>query len=149
MLPRKSLASFVTLLAALAALAGCGSPSRTPAVGQDELTRDVYQRDCDSGIGSACYELGVSYVDGRWGPVDEACGFALLERACADSYAGACARVGEMKAEGRGTPQDVAGAAALLHRACDEGSARACQSLATLDRTPEEIHRKIKRSEGS
>jgi len=133
-LPIPPLACALMLLAALGGLPACGSTPQGPPRAEDELTRDVYQRDCARGIGSACYELGESYVDGRWGPTDDTCGFALLEQACLGHYVGACARVGEMEAEGRGTAKDVTTAAAVLQRACEDGSARACGYLDGLGR---------------
>jgi TPR repeat protein len=113
------------LTLALAMLGGCGSPSH-PALAGDDDTREVYQRDCDEGVGSACFEFGESYLAGQWGPADPARGLGFLERACELRYASACAHAATMTAEGRGRAPDAAQARALLQRACDDGSPRAC-----------------------
>ena len=87
------------LLGILCASAGCGRRPRPPPA-SEEATRHVYERDCDHAIGSACYELGESYVEGRSGRADPARGAPLLEKACRLDYLGACEQVAKL-AQGR------------------------------------------------
>ncbi len=83
------------VLGFLCASGGCGRGSHPPPA-SEEATRHVYERDCEHDVGSACYELGESYVDGRSGRTDVARGKVLLEKACRLEYLGACEQVARL-----------------------------------------------------
>jgi TPR repeat protein len=85
------------------------------------------QEDCDSGIATACHDLGLRYSEGQGVPQDHSRAAALYEQACNGGEAEGCYSLGVMYDVGLGVPKDEARAASLFRKACDGGVSVACR----------------------
>ncbi len=92
-----------------------------------------YERACESGIGEACHNLGVVFVDGLdQMPRDAGRAVGGFDRGCALGFAPSCGEIGAALLLGTGVPQDAALAEAAFERGCAGGDGPSCDGLGEL-----------------
>ena len=92
---------------------------------------EVYDKACNEGKASGCYNLAVLYSEGTGNVAkDSAKAVKLYEKACSADFATACYNLGLIYADGIVVKQDFAKAKELYEKSCagDEG----CTNLGLL-----------------
>ena len=89
------------------------------------------QRGCDQGSGSACFQLGVAYYEGKDEKgtavdLDYARARKAFEHSCARENGTACYNLGYMLYKGEGGPIDKVHAVDFYKKGCDFGDNTAC-----------------------
>ena len=85
-----------------------------------------YQAACESGVGGACYNLGIKYSFGRGVEKDPVQSTRYFRLACDRDYAAGCFNLAISLRDGVGVPRDLAAAGQALARACTAGLQKAC-----------------------
>jgi TPR repeat protein len=93
-------------------------------------------RACDSGVMSACVNLGAFQCAGHGVTRDCAAARASFKRACDSGYAAGCGQLGAAYSLGMGGDVDAPEGDALLVRACDAGELDACIARSALHGSP-------------
>ena len=94
---------------------------------------EFYQRACDGGIASGCFQFALLHAYGDGVPRDQARATESYRRACDGGYMSGCAAVARSYYRGDGISQDRSVAQELFERACEGGHQDACEELETLD----------------
>ena len=94
---------------------------------------EFYQRACDGGIASGCFQFALLYAYGDGMPRDQARATESYRRACAGDYMSGCAALARSYYRGDGISQDRSVAQELFERACEGGHQDACEELESLD----------------
>lgn len=90
----------------------------------------LYERACAGGVGEACHNLGVVFVDGADDvEADPARAVAGFDRGCALDFAPACGQLGAALTFGAGVPADRALALAAFQRGCRGHDGPSCFGL--------------------
>jgi hypothetical protein len=92
----------------------------------DSTPVEYFTRACDQGWPSGCYDLAVTYLQGKTVPRDPIRAAAAYETACSAGMANACSDLGLMYYSADGVTGDRTRGLGYLKRACDLGSAQAC-----------------------
>jgi TPR repeat protein len=87
---------------------------------------------CQAGEGTACNELGVSYLHGYGTAPRSGKALEQFERACHAGSPDGCNNQGAMLERAWGTPRDLKRAHELYRQACQRGSALGCSNLGAL-----------------
>ena len=94
---------------------------------------EFYQRACDGGIASGCFQFALLHAYGDGVPRDQARATESYRRACDGDYMSGCAALARSYYRGDGISQDRSVAQELFERACEGGHQDACEQLETLD----------------
>ena len=94
---------------------------------------EFYQRACDGGLASGCFQFALLYAYGDGMPRDQARATESYRRACDGDYMSGCAALARSYYRGDGIAQDRSVAQGLFQRACGGGLQDACDELETLD----------------
>ena len=92
----------------------------------------AFQRACDFGLASGCYNAGLAWNDARGVARDAARALALFQKACNLGDGNACANASVFYLDGDGVAKDVARGGALAAAGCDRDSGLACKNLAAI-----------------
>jgi TPR repeat protein len=87
---------------------------------------------CRSGDGTACNDLGVSYVRGYGTTPRPDKAVEQFERACRMGSPDGCNNEGAMLERGSGAPRELERARELYRHACEKGSGLGCSNLGAL-----------------
>ena len=94
---------------------------------------EFYQRACDGGLASGCFQFALLYAYGDGMPLDQARATESYRRACDGDYMSGCAALARSYYRGDGIAQDRSVAQGLFQRACEGGLQDACEQLESLD----------------
>ena len=94
---------------------------------------EFYQRACDGGVASGCYQFALLHDDGDGMPRDQALATESHRRACDGDYMIGCAALAMRYYSGDEIAQNRSLARELFQRACGGGRQEACEQLETLD----------------
>src|SRR4051812_46767360 len=92
----------------------------------------LYEKACNAGPASGCYELGILYVKGQGVTADPPHANQLFEQACHGGSAAACAELGGRYIQKLGGAASDARILDLVRQACDGHNAAGCAHLAFL-----------------
>jgi TPR repeat protein len=127
----------VRALIVTAMLSACGPPS-TIANAPTTVTRTCHDgdlaacdRECSSGSGESCFQLGAAHEEGNGVAKDAKRAAALYLRACDLGFGTACGERAVMILEGV-VPGEPSEAAALCAKGCDAKSAASCALLGSM-----------------
>jgi hypothetical protein len=103
--------------------------------------------DCLTGVGAACFQVGLNYSRGREGyPRDLSRSVEAYERGCILDQKVACNNLGDAYEYGDGVRRDLSRAAEFYDRACRGGEARGCANLGHLLENGEGTARDVPRA---
>jgi TPR repeat protein len=101
--------------------------SSTGLAGFDEV--DGARRACDAGDGTACYNLGVLYAEGKSVEYDFVKVIEYYGKGCDGGNENACEALGYEYYNGGGVRHDYVEAIKVYEKGCDDGIANACNAL--------------------
>ena len=93
---------------------------------------EAWKNACNADYINACFNLGLSYLDGQGVQKNEKQASQFMEKSCNHNDVAGCFFLGEMYAKGRGVKQDYAKAVQLLEKACNGGVGESCNNLGSL-----------------
>jgi TPR repeat protein len=93
---------------------------------------EEFHHACQAGDGTACNDLGVSYLHGYGTTPRPGKALEQFERACRAGSPDGCNNQGAMLERARSAPRELERARELYRQACEKGSGLGCSNLGTL-----------------
>lgn len=84
---------------------------------------------CEAGNGSACFDLGLRYDDGKGLKVDKTKAAAMYKISCEKGDSRACHNFGVMLIDGEGVPRSIVAGLKVLDLLCQKGQSKSCDVL--------------------
>jgi len=97
-----------------------------------EEARALFEKACDGGEITGCYNLGSLYQNGQGVSQDYAQARTLDQKACDGGQMSGCNNLGQLYQYGQGVSQDYAHARMLYQKGCNGGEMSSCNNLGLL-----------------
>lgn len=88
----------------------------------------VFQKACDDGVASGCFNIGLMYHKGLGVNQNYQKALNLYKKACDNGEAGGCYNAGFIYGKGLGVIQNITKAKKFLDKACDLGYQPGCEA---------------------
>ncbi|MFT7004624.1 MAG: TPR repeat protein, partial [Sulfurimonas sp.] len=96
--------------------------------GEHKKVANIYEKACNEGKASACYNLGILYMGSKGIKKDVKSAMKYYKKACDDKFTSACYNLGVIYATGKDVPKNINRAISLYQKACKDNDGAACNN---------------------